>query len=150
METLVLRDIHQPAVPSWWPPAPGWWLLLAVLVLAAAMLVFFRLRRWRRKRAWARLFDASLAETGSPSERIGAMSALLRRAARMRSPAADKLQGDRWLAFVNDEPGLPALTPELGQLLLEGGFRPDVDETRLRELQQAVRARFLLWTGARR
>lgn len=150
MEELLLRDIHQPLAPPWWPPAPGWWLLLTVLVSAAGLLAFFRWRRWRKRREWMRLFDTSMAQARSPSERVGMLSALLRRAARTRNPMADRLQGEQWLAFIDDVPGAPPLDPELGQLLLDGGFRPDADPDQVERLQQAVRGRFLWWAGGRR
>ena len=34
--TLVLRDVHVPASPSFWPPAPGWWVVFAIFALSVA------------------------------------------------------------------------------------------------------------------
>ena len=45
-----LRDIHEPAVPGFWPPAPGWWLVFA-LGVAALVLAALLAKRWLRHRA---------------------------------------------------------------------------------------------------
>ena len=58
---LLLRDIHEPLAPSWWPPAPGWWLVALVLLAAVAWGGWRRWRRRRRHLAAQRLFDATLA-----------------------------------------------------------------------------------------
>src|SRR3546814_6525836 len=65
--------------------------VLALLVFAA----WWWLRARRRRAAIVRLFDERLHAANTPVERVAAMSELLRRAARRRDPAADRLQGDR-------------------------------------------------------
>src|SRR3546814_5021776 len=64
-------------------------------------------RSWLRARpraaAIVRLFDERLHAANTPVERVAAMSELLRRAARRRDPAADRLQGDAWLAFLDGD-----------------------------------------------
>src|SRR3546814_12347611 len=61
------------------------------------------LRARRRRAAIVRLFDERLDAANTPVERVAAMSELLRRAARRRDPAADRLQGDAWLAFLDGD-----------------------------------------------
>ena len=42
-----LRDIHEPALPGWWPMAYGWWILLVVV---ACTLIFLGWLYWRHSR----------------------------------------------------------------------------------------------------
>lgn len=138
--SLVLRDIHQPPAPPWWPPAPGWWLLAAIVLLAIGAWVWWAARRRRRRRAIAATFDDTVAAAGTPAAQVAAMSELLRRAARRLDPGADRLQGEAWLALV-DLPDGP------GRLLLEGGYRREVEPQQVEALRPLVRARFLQWMG---
>ena len=164
--TLVLRDIHQAAAPPWWPPAPGWWLLEALGLLAVALWAWFAARRRKRRRAIAAIFDQMLAAADTPSAQVAAMSELLRRAGRRRDPAADRLQGDAWLEFLDGEadaantrggrkpgakprPGSTGFSQGPGRLLLEGGYRRDVDAGEVKALHAIARARFLDWMAAR-
>lgn len=143
--TLVLRDIHQPPAPSWWPPAPGWWIVAALLLLVAAIMAGIAWRRHRRRQALQRLFDDSVRTAATPAAQVAAMSALLRRAARRRDPRADTLQGEAWLHFLDQGSKAPLLAVDAGRLLLEGGFRPDVDAAAVADLLPRARARFLEW-----
>ncbi|MEG3193408.1 DUF4381 family protein [Lysobacter sp. D1-1-M9] len=152
--SLVLRDIHQPPAPPWWPPAPGWWLLAAALLLVILGVAWLAARRRRRRRAIAALFDRAVVAAPTPSERVAVMSELLRRAARRRDPAADKLQGEVWLAFLDDGgkpvvPGCDSFRHGAGRLLLEGGYRPDTDTRDVDALQAVARVRYLDWMGSR-
>jgi hypothetical protein len=141
--TLVLRDIHQPPAPPWWPPAPGWWLVAAFVIAAVAAWALLRWRRRRRVAAHAAVFDAALAAAATPSEQVATMSELLRRAARQRDPTADRLHGEAWLAFLDGEDGTCPFTVGAGRLLLDGGYRPDVEPARISALRPLARARFL-------
>ena len=145
---IVLRDIHEPPAPSWWPPAPGWWLLAAAVLAIAVAVVLWRRRRRRRRARIEAVFDGVLAAAASPAAEVAAMSELLRRAARRRDPAADRLQGAAWRAFL-DEGGPPLFAGEAGELLLDGGDRREVDAGQVALLRPLVRARFLQWMGVR-
>lgn len=149
---LVLRDIHEPVAPAWWPPAPGWWIALACVL---AIMAWFAWRRWRllalRRRA-ARLFDETLAAHAAASmQRIAAMSELLRRASRRRDPSADRLQGADWLRFLDDGAAHPDFTQGIGRVLLDGGFRRDAEDIEIDfdALERLVRTRFLDWMAPR-
>jgi hypothetical protein len=142
---LVLRDIHQPPAPSWWPPAPGWWLLAAVVLLALGAWAWRAWRRRRRRRALERLFDAGIAAATTPAARIAAASTLLRRAACARDPAAGALQGDAWLAYLDAGAAAPLFAGDDGPLILDGGFRRDVEAARAEALVGSARRRFLEW-----
>jgi len=152
--TLVLRDIHQPSAPPWWPPAAGWWWLAAALLLITALAWYFHARRRNRRRAIAAIFDQALDAAVTPSAQVAAISELLRRAARRRDAQADRLQGDAWLAFLDAgckdarrKP--PWFDSEAGRLLLDGGYRREVDAGQVAALRRIARARFLDWMAAR-
>ena len=141
--TLVLRDIHQPPAPPWWPPAPGWWALAALLLLALGAWLWWTTRRRRQRRAIAAVFDDAVAAAATPAAQVAAISELLRRAARRWQPGAERLHGEAWLTFVD-------LGDELGRLLLDGGYRPDIDSRQVDALRPRARARFLQWMDPRR
>lgn len=145
---LELRDIHVPPAPPWWPPAPGWW-LLAALVLAAALFLGWRLwRRQRRRRALRQLFDATVAAAATPDERLAAVSALLRRAARARDPHAATLHGDDWLRALDAGAKVPLFAGTEGRLLVEAAWRGGVDAAAVDALLPRARQRYLEWMGA--
>ena len=147
--TLVLRDVHLPASPSWWPPAPGWWLVAAAVLLVALGVTVWRVLQYRRRKAWLRWFDAA-CESGTPAEQVAAMSERLRRAARRLDPAADRLEGEAWLAFLDGRRGDHAFSQGAGRLLLDGGYRRDVTQAELASAATVARARFLeLMAGTR-
>lgn len=161
--TLVLRDIHITPAPSWWPPAPGWWLLAAVLVAIVALVIVLRARAGRRRRRIAHWFDHAVDTAATPPAQVAAMSELLRRAGRRRDPLADRLEGDAWLAFLDEDApkgtrrGRRAKRPAsasrpftegAGRLLLDGAYRRDVDRAQVEALRRVARQRFLQWMGA--
>lgn len=149
MSALVLRDIHEPPAPPWWPPAPGWWLLAALLLAIAAALLWVYRHRHRHRRAMERLFDAEVEGAATPAAAVAAISALLRRAVRRREPGADVLDGEAWLRLLERGAKQAAFDDETGRLLLEGGYRRDVDAAQLARLRTIARARFLEWTTGR-
>lgn len=150
---LPLRDIHPDVAPPWWPPAPGWWLLLAAAVLLAAVIAAWRWREHRRRRALAWVFDQALAAAAHPAAEVAAMSELLRRAARRVRADADRLTDAQWRAMLAEAGGkddkLPALSAVELDLLLEGGYRREVDADAVAALRPWVRRRFMAWMGAR-
>lgn len=153
LQELPLRDIHQPPAPPWWPPAPGWWWLAAVVLVLLASAAWWWLRVRRRRAAIARLFDERMRAAATPVERVAAMSELLRRAARRRDPAADRLQGDAWLVFLDNAKatGAPRNFSEgAGRVLLEGGFRREVDAAEADALLPLARGRYLELMAVRR
>ena len=138
----VLRDIHLPAEPSWWPPAPGWW-LIALIVLALLVWQGLRLRRRQRlaraRRGLLREFDRANAESGAA--KVAALSELLRRTALRYAPGSARLRDEDWLAFLDaDDPEQPFLRGP-GRLLLDGPYRPQVEANDAAALAQVVRAR---------
>lgn len=145
---LVLRDIHLSSAPPWWPPAPGWWWLAAALLLLVAGLVAWRLHRLQRRRKLLAFFDAETA-AADPAGTVAAISSLLRRAARRREPDGDRLEGDAWLAFLDQGQDPPRFDGVRGELLLDGAYRPQPDPGAVADLRLAARARFVEWMERR-
>jgi hypothetical protein len=143
--TLVLRDIHPGAAPPWWPPAPGWWLLAALVLALGAAFGWWRWRKRIRMRRIADLFDGAIDRADDAPMQVAAMSELLRRAAHRRNPQAGRLQGESWLAFLDDRDADRPFTQGAGRLLLEGAFRPEVDPQQVAALRSVARRRFLAW-----
>ena len=145
---LPLRDVHLPPAPGWWPPAAGWWWVGAALLAVLAIILLLVARKRARMRRWERLFlDDSAGAT--PAARIGAMSALLRRAARRLDPKADTLQGEAWLQWLDGKKGND-FSQGPGRVLLDGGFRPRASDAELAALEPVARARFLQLMAGRR
>ena len=98
----VLRDIHLPPDPSFWPPAPGWW-LLAALILAGLVLAAWGWRRHRRtlhrRQRMLRQLEQVMTQyrqDGDAAALAGGIQQLLRRVARQRVPAAAQQRGEAW------------------------------------------------------
>lgn len=152
-DQLVLRDVHVPAAPSWWPPAPGWWIVAAVVLVAAVALLAWLRRHRRRLQAWQELFDDACASPKA-SGQVAAISELLRRAARKVDPQADTLEGEAWLRFLDGDTSKKKRRGDFvegaGRLLLDGGFRREVDADQLAALKSLALARFLELMAGRR
>jgi len=142
---LRLHDVHAGSAPAWWPPAPGWWVALALVGIVLVLLAWRRIRRRRRDAAILRLFDLAVADAGSPSRQVAAMSELLRRAARRKDAGADTLDGEDWLRFLDAGLPQPVFSAGAGALLRDGGFRTDVAANEVDALRVVARARFLDW-----
>jgi len=147
--SLPLRDVQLPPSPSWWPPAPGWWLVFVAIMLVVAAIWAWQWRRRRARQRWLDLFDVQVAQAGSPVLEVAAIAELLRRAARHYQPGAERLQGDAWLAFL-DEKNSRAFSGGDGALLLEGGYRPSVDAEAVQRLRVLARRRYLSLLTERR
>ena len=157
--SLVLRDIHATTAPSWWPPAPGWWIVAGVVIATVVLLAWWRMRTRRRRAVIAALFDREVDAASTPPQQVAAMSELLRRAARSHDAGADTLHGEAWLRHLDaaassgngrKAPARTDFSEGPGRLLLDGGFRRDVDPSEVAALRALARQRFLHWMGAPR
>ena len=125
----VLRDLHLPGEPSWFPPAPGWWLLAVLLIIAAIVLLRYWQRRRRRRwvagaayREWLAL--KSRYQRGAPAEGcLRELSALLRRAALRIDGDVAQLHGSEWARWLDQQLGREAFAGTQGEVLIEGVYR---------------------------
>ena len=146
---LPLRDVHLPAAPGWWPLAPGWWLLIGVVTLIAVVVLAMYFIRRRRLQRWMSLFDRQLQAAAQGPAKLAAASELLRRAARRLDPQAVQLQGEAWLHFLDGPKGDDFSSGD-GRLLLDGGFRPQLEGAQVERACKLARNRFLqLMAGQR-
>ncbi len=147
--SLPLRDVHLPDAPGWWPLPPGWWVVLGVCALVLVSIGVWRAWRGHVRRRWMSRFDAAVDAADAPATQLAAISELLRRAARVRQPGAELLQGDAWLQFVESPPTV--LSEQDRILLLDGAYRRDPDAAAVARLRGVAGARFVqLMSGQRR
>ncbi|KAF1711391.1 hypothetical protein CSC70_05645 [Pseudoxanthomonas kalamensis DSM 18571] len=146
---LILRDVHVTAAPAWWPPAPGWWWLAVALLALAVFGLWWRHRRRQRQLAWERHFDAIVAAVHG-AQAVAAASELLRRASRRARAGTDALEGEDWLRFLDGEEGGHDFSAGVGRILLDGPFRPDVDDGQLQAFVPLARVKFLQLMAGRR
>ena len=144
---ILLRDIHQPAAPSLWPPAPGWWIVMTLVLLAGLAIAWWLRRRRLHRLAIERLFDDAMAEAGDGPAQVAAMSALLRRAARRHRDDADQLDGDAWLEALDENTDLSLFRSGIGRMLVEGAWQREVAPADIDTLRGIARTRFLQWMG---
>ena len=142
---LPLKPMHPGIAPSGWPPAPGWWMVVVAVLVLGIGLTLWLWRRAKRRAAYAQIFDQTTAAAASPTDKVAAVSQLLRRAARRIDPQADRLQGDDWLHFLDAGLKQPTFQSGTGALLVDGAFRPQVDAADVDALCVVARARYLDW-----
>ncbi len=124
-------------------------MVAAIILLVVCGIAWWGLRRRRHHGALLRLFDETVDRAETSAQQVAAMSELLRRAARRRDPAADRLQGEAWQQFLDD--GLPArpFSNGAGALLREGGFRAEVAQDAVAALRVVARQRYVSWMQRR-
>lgn len=125
----VLRDIHLPAEPSWWPPAPGWWMLALLLLLVLTLAAWW----WRRRRRAARQRQCVIdelewlasrhAQDGDHAALASGMHQLLRRVARRHVPIATQQRGEHWRGTLARVP-VDAATLDRLMALEDAIYRP--------------------------
>lgn len=96
----LLRDIHLPPQPSWWPLAPGWWGIIVLALVAVGLAIWWwrrqRRRRAEEKRVLAEVDEALALWREQPQALASGLHQLLRRGALRIDPAATQQRGDAW------------------------------------------------------
>ena len=147
----LLRDIHLPETPGWWPPAPGWWLALLLLLLAMIACFWWLRARYQKQlplkqflgeiRLLKQKFEDRSESVVTTSESLGCMQALSKLVRQYAISAFGQsdvagLSGDELLQFLDrtsrttlftDGPGrLLAAAPYQSKRSLEGAINTDV------------------------
>jgi hypothetical protein len=127
-EGPVLRDIHLPSPPGWWPPAPGWWVLAAVcIVCLVAAMWYLRKARVRRRQQQAILHELDryvAAADGNGAALAASLSHFLRRMALRDTPEAAAYEGERWLEYLDARGATDEFRRGIGRVLVEAPYRP--------------------------
>ncbi len=125
---LDLKDIHEPEVIGWWPPAIGWWILAVCLPLLIIFFIWLYKKLTRKtalKTAGKILIQIKQDTTRDNLEKLCAISVLLRRVAISVSPRskAAGLTGRHWLVFLDSSVNAEPFTEGIGQLLADAPYR---------------------------
>lgn len=132
-----LRDIHLPDGVSIWPPAYGWFVILGSIL---ALICLYKLYKyWRRKsrKVYALRLLSELDTTQVIPSAI-AVSELLRRICVYRYPDAVSLDGDKWLAFLQQKTKAK-LNKNNAELLLNAPYiNPQKNEYTTEQLNELI------------
>lgn len=120
----LLRDIHLPEAPPWWPPRPGWW-LVALVLLAAGLWWLRRLPAWKREAlALLGAAEADYARHGDTVRLLADVSVLLRACALKLEERAEVagLTGGAWIECLRELGRGACPAPE--EALVHGPYQP--------------------------
>ena len=142
-----LRDIHEPAPITWWPPTLAWWVLMLLsIVFIAGLIIFFR-KRLRSLKRIASLELKNIArdfDIHKSNERLlKDLSVFLRRVAiNDKQKTIAGLTGNEWLQHLDELSQYPIFTSNYADLLLSGPYKKDISfdsKSLLKDVQ--------LWAG---
>ncbi|MGR9013454.1 MAG: DUF4381 domain-containing protein [Gammaproteobacteria bacterium] len=125
---LDLKDIHEPEVIGWWPPAIGWWILAVLIPLLIIFFIWLYKRLTRKtaiKTANKMLIRIKQDATRDNVQKLCDISVLIRRVAISVSPrsACAGLTGRQWLKFLDGSVKATPFTEGIGQLLADAPYR---------------------------
>lgn len=129
-----LRDIHEPAPISYWPPAPGWWVVLLLTIVAILLL------RWWVKRdkspPYKKLANEELKNITTNYEvqrnghkTAGEISELIRKVMVLtdkRSEVAGMID-EEWLSYLDEKSGTNLFTSGAGRVLTTVIYQKESD-----------------------
>ncbi|MBL6986323.1 MAG: DUF4381 domain-containing protein [Methylobacter sp.] len=125
---LDLKDIHEPEVIGWWPPAIGWWILAVLIPLLIIFFIWLYKRLTRKtamKTANKKLTQIKQDATQDNYRKLCDISVLVRRVAISVSPRSKcaGLIGRQWLEFLDSSVKATPFTKGIGQLLADAPYR---------------------------
>jgi hypothetical protein len=132
-----LKDIHQPAPISWWPPAPGWLILMIIALGVICYAAYYAWYLWQlhRRRRLA-LQEIQRLRTwflkhGDKQHVASHLSILMRKILLAKYPRKQVagLHGDAWLAFLDHALSTNQFTQGDGRLLIDAPYAPQTDES---------------------
>lgn len=102
-ELAKLKDAHELAPISWWPPALGWWLVAGVILGLLSLLLIKGYPRWRLRR-YRRFFLQQLnrVQAKNDARQIQRLNLLIKKMALLAFPREQVagLTGAAWAAFL--------------------------------------------------
>jgi len=130
-----LRDIHQPALVEFWPPAPGWWILAALGMILLITVGFWLWRKWSdnryRREALRELegYFAAWQQEEDDHAFLFEIQQLLKRVAltRFDRQKVASLTGEAWLLFLDQSSNSRAFSIGPAEALIDGNYRLDID-----------------------
>lgn len=134
MNELPLKDIHLPDSNLWWPPAPGWWISAVLLMLL--IFAFAKILRWIRYKPVRSLslkelhqIKQNYRQQSNQRQTLQQLTSLLRRTVMSRSGRTGNagLVGEAWLQQLNQMSNGACFSPQQGELLMHGRYRPLVE-----------------------
>lgn len=143
-----MRDVHDPDLVSWWPPALGWWILAAVVLALLAIAVTSWWVRRQRARDWrvdARFRMRQLGRSvrdNDPKTAVSELSDLLRRVAiaRYGRGTCAGLAGDQWLDWLTENDPAGFDWRKNGRVLLDLPYMPAGSGVGSQDLRKLVAA----------
>jgi len=101
-----------PQPVPWWPPAPGWYVVLGLLIGCLSALVIRAFIRYRRN-AYRRAALHELQYADEGPDKIGFISALLKRTALAAYPREQvaNIAGEAWPRWLSESSGLDVPAP---------------------------------------
>ena len=139
---LPLRDIHIPDAIGLWPPAIGWWILAILIPIMLYLLwrsVRFITRKTALKSAKKQFKMLKINSDLTAQQRLINVSQLMRRTAISleTNKSVAGLTGQGWLTFLNSSLKTPVFNHDLGVLLTEGLYQPQIEEDNMTQLVEA-------------
>ena len=105
-ELAKLKDAHELATISWWPPAIGWWLLVGGLLLLTIVLVVKLYPRWQLRR-YRRFFLQQLkrVQAKNDAQQMQRLNLLIKKMALLAFPREQVagLTGVAWTTFLREQ-----------------------------------------------
>jgi len=132
-----LNDFYQPPPPAWTPQTPAWYALFTIVGLLLLWLILHLIRRWFANRYREALRELHLLTAPH-------LSALLKRTALAAWPREKvaSLNGDSWLAFLDDSAGTDLFHRTPGNRIEELALHPISVSS---EEEQALRDAAATW-----
>ena len=144
----LLKDIHLPDSPGFWPLAPGWWILLALLFILSAWLILKLIRIAKQRKYQQIILDQyTVLEQNlldyPDNKNIAAINIFLRQLAVNQYPRADiaSLTGVKWLKFLDQSGSTQGFTSGAGKILAEAPYRSGrVERLNMTEFKPLIRS----------
>lgn len=129
-DTLLLRDIHLPGSPDFWPLAIGWWLLLTIVFFISFWLYLKISKQIKIKKQQAIIFKQlkKLEEklhSGPDNETLSKYNVLLRQLSIANYPRTEvaNLTGAEWLAFLDRSGETHEFSRGAGRILVDAPYQ---------------------------